>query len=235
VEEDIAKRRARLDADKQKEFDVQRKIVEAQIELDKLMQEQLGLLDGPETVEELESVPTPMAREDDSEAIHLRVKNGLISAVPLGELTQQVDTHIHDILRRLQTSSEVVDTFGPINGYRLRFSIAKFDAPSSIAGPRAGIVQKQVIDYKYEILPTSETIGQDVELAIAPGGSLYQYLNAKKRETKVVVVWLYADSFEDARLLKRSLWEMGFSVAMRPLPLGMNIIGSLHGSKSAVQ
>jgi hypothetical protein len=235
VEEDIAKRRARLDADKQKEFDVQRQIVESQIQLDKLMQEQIGLLEGPETVEELESVPTPLAREDDSDAIHLRLKNGLVSVVPFKELMSEVESHGQDIGRRLQTSEEVVETFGPIGGYRLRFEIAKFDDPASIGGPRAGQLTRQTIDYAFEILPTSETIGQDVEMALMPGGSLHQYLTSNHRRSSVVVVWLYTDSFEDFRVLKRSLWEMGFSVATKPLPLGTNIAASPHGTKAAVQ
>jgi hypothetical protein len=235
VEEDVAKRRAKLDVGKQQEFDVQRQIALLQIELDKLMQEQIGLLNGPETVEELESVPTPLAREDDSDAIHLRLKNGLVSIVPFKELMAEVESHGQDIGRRLQASEEVVETFGPINGYRLRFEIARFDDPASIGGPRAGQLTRQTIDYAFEILPTSESIGQDVELALVPGGSLHQYLTSNQRRSTVVVVWLYTDSFEDFRLLKRSLWEMGFSVATKPLPLGTNIAASPHGTKAAVQ
>jgi hypothetical protein len=107
VEEDMAKRRAKLSSDKQKEFDVQRKIAESQIELDKLMQEQLGLLDGPETVEELESVSTPLAREDDSDAIHLRLKNGLVSIVPFKELKLKAMARIlADDYKRARKSSK---------------------------------------------------------------------------------------------------------------------------------
>jgi hypothetical protein len=235
VEEDMAKRRAKLGEDKQKEFDVQRKIALSQIELDKLMQEQLGLLDGPETVEELESVPTPLAREDDSDAIHLRLKNGLVSIVPFKELIAEVESHGQDIGRRLQASEEVVETFGPINGYRLRFQIARFDDPAALGGPRAGQMTRQTIDYAFEILPTSETIGQDVEQALVPGGSVHRYLTSNKRQSNVIVVWLYTDSFDDFRLLKKSLWEMGFSVATKPLPLGTNIAASPHGTKAAAQ
>ena len=61
IEEDIARRRGELDAEKQKEFDVQRRIAESQIKLDQLTKQQMGLLSGPETIETLESVPTPLA------------------------------------------------------------------------------------------------------------------------------------------------------------------------------
>ncbi len=235
MEEDIARRRAELDADKQKEFDVQRRIAESQMKLDQLTQQQIGLLSGPETVEELESVPTPLAREEDGDAIHLRLKNGHVSIVPFKELIAEVEQHGQDIGRRLQSSEEVVETFGPIDGYRLRFAIARIDDPASIVGPHAGQLRRTSIDYGFEILPTSETIGQDVELALVPGGSLYQFLQSRHRQSPVVVVWLYNDSFDDFRLLKRTLWEMGFSVATKPLPLGAPIAASPHGTKAAVQ
>ncbi len=235
IEEDIARRRQQLDAGKQKEFDVQRRIVEAEIKLDELTQQQMGLLSGPETVEELESVPTPLAREVDGETIHLRLKNGLVSIVPLNELLAEVQNHATDIGRRLQSNDQVVETFGPIEGYRVRMTVLRVNDPGSIHGPRAGESHRSTFEQFAEILPTSESIGQDVELAIVPGGSLYQYLEARRRQAPAVVIWLYTDSFNDFRLLKRTLWEMGFSLATRPLMPGTNIGASPHGTKAAAQ
>lgn len=231
VEEDIAKRRARLDSDKQKEFDVQRQLAEAQMKLDKLMQEHLGLLDDSETVEEVENAPTPLSRIVKGDAIHLRLKNGLVSVVPYNELRDEIESHAPDIMRRLESKPEVSETVGPINGYRMRFTISKTDATSSIMGPRAGQVQRQVIDdFAFEVLPMDEVMGQEVKLALAPGGSVHEYLISNHRKSQVVLVWLYDDSYADCRHLKRSLWEMGFSVDIRPRPEGMNIIGGMHGS-----
>jgi hypothetical protein len=235
IEDDIAQRRDKLDADKQKEFDVQRRIGEIQIKLDQLTQQQLGLLSGPETVEELESVPTPLARTVDGESIHLRLKNGLVSVVPFNELIAEVQRHADDIGRRLQTSNQVVDTFGPIDGYRIRMTVIRVADPSSIGGPRAGQLTRSTFDQLAEILPTSESIGQNVEQALMPGGSLHQYLQSHRRQAPTVVVWLYTDSFDDFRLLKRTLWEMGFSFAARPLQPGTNIGASPHGTKAAAQ
>ncbi len=235
IEEDIARRRQELDADKQTEFDVQRRIAESQFKLDELTQEQLGLLSGPETVEELESVPTPLAREVGGETIHLRLKNGLVSIVPFNELLAEVQSHAEDIGRRLQTSNHVVDTFGPIDGYRVRMTVIRQADPNSIGGPRAGQMQRSSFEQFAEVLPTSESIGQNVEMALMPGGSLHQYLQDRRRQAPAVVVWLYSDSFDDFRLLKRSLWEMGFSMATRPLMPGTNIGASPHGTKAAAQ
>jgi hypothetical protein len=235
IEEDIALRRQQLDADKQKEFDVQRRIAQSQFKLDELTQEQLGLLSGPETVEELESVPTPLAREVDGETIHLRLKNGLVSIVPFNELLAEVQSHAEDIGRRLQSSNQVVDTFGPIDGYRVRMTVIRQADPNSLGGPRAGQLQRSSYEQFAEILPTSESIGQNVEMALMPGGSLHQYLQDRRRRAPAVVIWLYSDSFDDFRVLKRTLWEMGFSMATRPLMPGTNIGASPHGTKAAAQ
>ncbi|TWU21901.1 hypothetical protein [Bythopirellula polymerisocia] len=235
IEEDLARRRELLDADHQQQFDVQKRIAEYQLTLDALTKEQLGLLTGPETVEELESVPTPLAREVDGNAIHLRLKKGLVSIVPFDELLGEVQNHVDDIRRRLQASDHVVDTFGPIDGYRIRMTVSRAQDPSSLGGPRAGHIQRIIFDQYAEVLPTSEGIGQDVEQALMPGGSLYTYLQQHRRTSPSVVVWLYTDSFDDFRLLKRTLWEMGYSLATRPMLPGSNIGASPHGTKAAAQ
>ena len=235
IEADIAQRREHLDVEKKKEFEVQRRIAEAEMKLDTLTKEQIGLLTGPEIVEELESVPTPLAREVDGESIHLRLKDGLVSVVPLNELLAEVQDHANDIGRRLQSSNQVVETFGPIDGYRVRMTVLKVSDPGSIHGPRAGELHRSTFEQFAEILPTSETIGQDVEQALVPGASLYQYLEVRRRQAPSVVIWLYTDSFDDFRLLKRTLWEMGFSMATRPLLPGTNIGASPNGTKAAAQ
>lgn len=235
VEEDMARRRDKLSAEQQREFDVQRKIAECQLKLDELTKEQLALFSGPETVEEIESVPTPLAREVDGDAIHLRLKNGLVSVVPFKELIEEVQYHVDDIRRRLVQQGQVVDTFGPIEGYRIRMTVIQQVDADSVGGPRAGQVQRINYDQFAEVLPTSESIGQDVELALAPGGSLYTHLQAQRGKVPTVVVWLYSDSFDQFRLLKRTLWEMGYSLATRPLEPGTNIGASPHGTKSAAQ
>lgn len=235
IEEDIAKRRNSLDADKQREFDVQRRIGEAQLKLDGLTQQQMGLLSGPETTVELESMPTPLAREIGEDALHLRVKNGLISVVPVAELLAEAESHLGDLARRMQSSDQVVETFGPIGGYRVRVQVTRQTDPGSVTGPRAGQIQRTYIEPLIEVLPTSETIGQDAKSSLMPGGAVYAYLEAHRRQSPAVVVWMYTDSFGDFQIVKKTLWDMGFSLATRPLPPGSDIGFSPHGTKAAAQ
>jgi len=235
IEKDLQQRRSKLDSDRQQEFDVQRKLVEAQIHLDEMTKEQLALATASPAVEEVECVPTPLAKTVEEEAIHLRLHKGLVSIVPLEELLAEVQYHVEDFRRRLQSRDEVVETFGPLGGYRLRFTITKRNAAGSVGGPRAGQLQRTFHDQFAQVLPVSDEIGQNVEQALRPGSELHQRLHSYQRQTPPVVVWLYTDSFNEFRPLKRALWEMGVAVAVRPMRPGALIGASPHGSKSSAQ
>jgi len=235
IEEDLQRRRDQLDAKKQQEYDVQRKIMESKLELEELTQQQLAQLSAAPEVETVESVPTPLAKTVDGPAIHLRLRKGLVSIVPLEELMAELQYHVEQIRQRLQNRETLVETFGPINGYRMRLTISRQAGPESVGGPRAGQLQRTVYEQYAEFLPNSEDLGQNVEQALMPGATLYKYLQAHRRQDPPVVVWLYTDSFDEFRILKRALWEMGFSLATRPLPPGVSIAASSHGTKSAAQ
>ncbi len=235
LEEDLERRRSKLDSRRQQEFDVQRQLVEAQIDLDEMTKQQLTLAMERPTIEEVECVPTPLAKIIEGEAIHLRMHKGLVSIVPLEELLQEVQNHVEDFRRRLQSRDEVVETFGPMGGYRLRFTITKRNAPGSIGGPRAGQLQRVTHDQYAQVLPVSDKLGQNVEQALLPGSDLYERLHSYRRQSPPVVVWLYTDSFNEFRPLKRALWEMGVAVAVRPMRPGSHIGASPHGSKSSAQ
>lgn len=217
IEEDIAKRRDQLDADKQQEFDVQRQIGEAQIKLDLLTKQQMGLLSAPETVAELESLPTPLARDVNGDAMLLRVSGGLVSVVPLKELMAEASLRTDAIRRRLQEHGKVAEVFGPLDGYRIRLVVIRQRAPVAVTGPIAGQLERSQLLTYVEVLPVGEIVGQEVEVALAPGGSVYNYLQANRHETPTVAIFLQTDSFKHSAALKKALWEMGLAVTMLPV------------------
>jgi len=235
MEEDIERRKKLLDGEDQQEFEVQRQLMESKLDLDKLSQEKLNLISASDTVTEVECVPTPLARVVEGESIHLRLSKGLVSIVPLEELMAQIEYNLEGIRRRLHENGRVVETFGPLEGYRLKFTVTKRNASASVGGPLVGQVRRDSFDQYAEITPTSETIGQNVEQSLLPTGMLFQHLQAKRRQRPAVVVWLYTDSFDEFRPLKQKLWEMGFSLATRPMRPGTHIGASPKGSRAAAQ
>jgi hypothetical protein len=233
IEEDIELRRGHLDAEQQDEFDVQRRIAESQIKLDQLTKQQMGLLAGPETVELLESMPTPLARDVDGQSLYLRLKAGQLSVVPINELMSEATNHVDDIRRKLQQQGKAVETFGPLEGYRIQLTIIRQADPTQVTGPRAGQLERYSVQQYVDILPTADSIGQEVEVALAPGGSVYRYLEEHRRQTPTVLVLLHTDSFKHCAFIKRTLWQMGLSVAMFPIgpddPLRASIGSSAGG------
>jgi hypothetical protein len=240
VEDDLQKRRAALSDTEQHQFDVQRQLTESQISLDELTREQLALASAPPVVEKVETVSTPLARQVRGEELHLRLKGGLVSIVPIQSLMNEVYPRVDRLRRTLQERGHVVETFGPIHGYRLRLTLARSIAPPSFAAsghlqPPGSYARKNQVAQNFKFLPVADELGQNVEQALMPGATLQELLAAHQREATPVTVWVYTDSFDEFRILKRVLWEMHFPVAVRPMAMGDQIGASPHGTRSAAQ
>ncbi|MGI9428626.1 MAG: hypothetical protein ACR2NM_08210 [Bythopirellula sp.] len=235
LEEDLQRRKEDLAEDKQREFDVQRQLGERKLDLDELNQEQLSLIAAPGEVTEVECVPTPIARLVEGKSIHLRLSKGLVSVVPFEALMDEVQYDIEGTKRRLLQRGRTVETYGPLDGYRLKLTVAQIRSPSSVVGPLVGQSPRIQIGWEAEIIPVSTEIGQNVEQSLLPGGALHKYLMSQRQKKPAVIVWLYTDSFDQFRPLKRALWEMGFSLATRPMKPGTNIKASPRGTRAAAQ
>jgi hypothetical protein len=235
VERDIEERRAKLDAAAQRQFDAQREIAEAQIRLNELTQEQLSLLNDATNVEEIESVPTPLAKTVTGDEIHVRLKHGQLAVVPVDELLDAVEARGSSYLRGgLEQRNEASDVYGPINGFRLRLSVERHEEPLPATAPRgaprrAGVVLQGVF------VPTADELGMPLEQALLPTSQFSAALRARKSAVGAVTVWVYPDSYAQLRALKKAMWEAGVPLAVRPLSDGQPIIFSTLGSKSAAQ
>jgi hypothetical protein len=53
------------------------------------------------------------------------------------------------------------------------------------------------------------------------------------RNTATLRIWTYPDSFAEYGKLKEELHRLGYATAGRPLPKGVLIGGSDHGTKSS--
>jgi len=236
VEQQIKDRRAKLDGDGQRQFDVQREIAAAEIRLHELTQEQMSLLSQSADVEEIECVPTPLAKEVTGEEVHVRLKRGQLAVVPADELMAEVERRGADYLKSgLRDRNQAEDVFGPINGFRMRLSVQRYESAalpgqSPLTAPARSTVVLQGV-----FLPTSDDIGQAVEQALLPDSPLMRALRARRSAAPAVTVWVYPDSYGELRSLKRAMWEAGVPMAVRPLPEGHPIIFSTAGSKSAAQ
>jgi hypothetical protein len=234
VDQEIKDRRATLDADKQHEFDVRQQQVDAQLELNKLNEQKIALLTQAPVVSEIENLPTPLAQMVTGNEVHLRLAGGHVAYIPLEDLLDQFKEHAQNNVWRLNDQNEFVSTVGPVQGFRLRYQLRKgyFTVRRDTGVEQHGALVRLV---KWELLPVSTQLGDPVEQALMPNSDLSRYLKKHPPDVTTVTIWTYPDSFDEFRMLRRALFDLGYATAGRPLPQGVLIGGSPQGSKSAAQ
>lgn len=234
AEKEIAERRAKLDGADRENFDLQRRIQAAQIELGELDTLRVSLVSAPTEVEEIECVPTPLARTVTGGEIHVRLKHGQLAVVPADELLAELMARASHLRSGLNARNEAEDVFGPINGFRVRFSVERVEDSQPIANlpgaPRRSMLVQQAV-----FLPNSDDIGQPVEQALLPGSSFMQAIRSRRSAVEAVTAWVYPDSYAGLRTLKKALWELNMPLAIRPLPDGQPIIFSSLGTRSTAE
>ncbi|MEM8945520.1 MAG: hypothetical protein AAGD11_10070 [Planctomycetota bacterium] len=236
IEEDLQRRRAALSAEDRQSYDVQNQIFEAKLELDKLSDQQLSLLAEPGVVNEIVVEPTPVARKVTEDAIHVRLKGGAVCKVPFHELMEEVEYEAVSIKRELNSHDGVNRVVGPIDGFRLRVTVDRRKSSSALTGPIAGNISARTrYDHLWEFHPIAKVLGEPMEQASLADSRFRQTLELAKRRSSVVVAWVYNDSFDDYRVLRKMLADMGFSIAVFNLADGDLISASPRGRRAHAQ
>lgn len=158
-----------------------------------------------------------------------------MSIIPVETLMAEITRRVNVLRSTLQQRGEVIETVGPIDGYRLRLTLAKRVLSSGHGAPMLLESTSVRIDQHFKFLPISDQLGQQVDQALMPGSKLQRLLKAHQRDATPVTIWVYTDSFDAFRPLKRALWEDGFPVAIRPMEPDEQIGASPHGTRSAAQ
>ncbi len=226
IEHELAERRASLDQESRSRYDLGRDLALARNELAQLENErqQAEKIAAPETIK-VESYPTPISKTVDSKETHFQLIGGRLTFVPFEALVDKLQTVMREHSRKFDDQFELTDTLGPIGGFRMRYSIDRFDTP------RGGILRVNHI----ELLPVTGQLGETIEMALAPQSTLREKLKMMSPRQYTITVWTYPDSFAEFRQLKKELYQLGYSVAARPLPMGMPIGASPNGSKSSAE
>ena len=122
-------------------------------------------------------------------------------------------------------------TIGPIGGYRVRyFAVKKEVVGKSEAGT---FMTGSVCSFtKCHILPVSTPAGEPAAEAIGPKSDFFQQLHRYRPEATTITIWTYPGEYERLRELKQAIRQVGFSIAVRPLPKGVPIGASTSGSAS---
>ncbi len=236
VEQELEDRRGELNEQEQQEYDVRRRLGESQETLDDLMRQKVSLVSqmSESDITEIESLPTPLSKTVSGKEIHLRLAHGHVALAPVDQLREQFEAQAERDVWRLRDQNRVFGTVGPIDGFRLRYQLAK----GRVTVQQEPGLERQATVVRFvswELLPTAPTLGEPTAQAMLPNSDLRRALRQYAPESTTVTIWTYPDSFDDFRELKRMLFESGYATAGRPLPEGVRIGASPSGKKSSAQ
>lgn len=176
---------------------------------------------------------TPISREVTGSEVHFRLAGGRVSVAPLDALANELKLRIERNRDTLLRLSRYDGSIGPVDGYKMHYVIER-QPVSVIDELRYG---QQIIRMGlsfYELEPLPEMVTESAEEALRSGSRFRRELDRAGTDA-TVTFWVYPDSFELHRALLDHVHSAGFDAAVRPLPMGVPIAGSPHGSKSMAQ
>lgn len=213
---ELDERRESLDARSRVRFDLDRDLSAVREELTRVraQEKQAVRAAAPKTIE-IENRPTPLAKMIDGKAAFLHLTHGRLSVVPVERLMAGMQSELRSSLRRIYEQPEVIETVGPIEGFRLRYYIRRLG-------------NRIVLPY-VDLIPVSARLGEPIDEALQAESEFRDTLDGFSPRNYSIVVITFEDSFADYRELKNALHELGYSVATHPFRNGEPIRVSLGG------
>lgn len=233
VEHKIEDYRRKLDGAKQGEFDIARGLSEAKQQLTQLQQQREQLENDAGAATVIECYPTPISRAVDGPEAHILISKGRVAFIPLEALLNQLQVSAKREASQLLSQSEVTETVGPIEDFRLKYTMERCDvSPDPSTRTRGGSYARLT---HWTLIPRSEDIGEPLKLALSQDSDFRQTLKKILPGRTTITIWVYPDGFDAFREVRKELYRCGYTIAARPLPPGEQIAGSPDGSKSAAQ
>lgn len=231
----IGERREQLDAGSQAEFDLRRELDEARASLERLRLERTRLDETPGETVLLENCPTPVSKIVLGEEIHFQLRGNRVTLAPLEKLVLAARDDARskaDKLLDRRSLPEFTETIGPIDGFRFRYTARRVD---EVEETPQGTVRRVGLQFvQWTLIPVDSQLGEPLQDALADGSHFRRTL-AGLRKDSTATLWVYEDSFEAFRAVRKELYRQGIAVATRPVPTGILIAGSPSGSKSEAQ
>lgn len=231
---DLEKQRQQMTVASREQFDLERSVAVAQSRLQALDKDRLPLAAAKSAKIEVQNYPTPLSQTVFGKELHVQLRGGRVAPIPMDELIARFKQQAPQKVDRLRSQPELTETLGPIDGFRLRYTLERVDMPLETQ-MRTGQGGSYVQLYEYTLIPVSNQLGESLAEALGPTSPLRTVLSRHEVSRTTVTLWTYPDSFAEFRELRQELYRLGYQVACRPLPFGQPIGGSPQGSKSSAQ
>lgn len=176
---------------------------------------------------------TPVSRYVNGTEVHFRLANNKVSVVPVEMLVERLQAQIQRQRDFLLSREYFEGAVGPIDGYKMEFTIERAKpTPSEELNMAGRLIKMEVTGWQIRVEPGA--IEETAEQALTQGSN---YLRTVESAGPIaaLTLWVYPDSFEAHRALQEYAQARGWSIASRPLPEGVPIAGSPKGTKSLAQ
>lgn len=210
-----------------------RQLRELAKEMDEVNEVLARLIDTEPPKNTLKHRVSPVGRVVYGDEVHFRISRGMISHVPIEELTDILKDKIRQNGSWLIKYNRHAGKIGPVEGYRLDYVVAR-QAMSPVDELRSGRGMVKIGLSEFVIRPTRGLEEERISKSLTESGLVYRRLAALPPGSPVTL-WVYPDSFAQYRQVADFAQRNGFLVAGRPLPKGVPISGSPQGSKSVAQ
>jgi hypothetical protein len=165
-------------------------------------------------------------------------RSGRVAFIDIAGLVADIKSGMEAKAKVLQSQWEVSDVTHPIGPFRLRYTMERqrgaMDAltsgstPAGESGFRYGLSE-------WQVEAVASVRGETASEALAPRSQFRQIVDLLDPQQTVVTFWIYPDSFALFRQLRDYLYDHELEVAGRPLPEGVPIMSSRHGTVSRGQ
>ncbi len=224
AQKELDDQRAKLDAGKQADFDLRRQVDEDHELINRDTAELKELDSQKAPTIEVHHYPTPIARTVSGHEVHFQLSGGRITYVPIDEFVNDVRSDMRSAGVDYGNIEDKVGVVGPRNGFEFRYTMAVITERGRVVGIRAK---------EFQVVPAGMQDGETIEKAMQPNSQFHRALAMHGPHDTTVTMWTYPDSFATYGQLKEELHRLGFATAGRPLPPGVLIGGSDHGTKSS--
>jgi len=200
---------------------------------DSLVKELEALEEAEPDVKRIQHRITPISRSVKGDEIHFRLAENRVAKVPLDELRERLLRQAQRQQDWLQKFHQHQGTVGPVGGFRMEYVIER-QPLSPLDRSRYGANGFRAVVTGFKLVPESDLKSATAEEALRAGSEFHTTI-LRAAPNSTVTFWVYPDSFEIYRRLQAAVHEAGLNVAARPLPFGVPIAGSPHGTRSAAQ
>ncbi len=166
---------------------------------------------------------TPVSQALQSEELMFECKAGRVSLIDVGALLEEVRQSVQAKRKSLNDLWDFGEATPPVGAFRLRYRVEREATDGRLS----------LTEWVAE--PVADDRGEAAGQALAAGSAFRKVIDALDPQQTAVTLWVYPDSFALYRRLRDYLHERDLVVAGRPLPDGVAIRSTKHGSASRGQ